>query len=487
MKGRRIRLWRVFFWIAAIALLLEILGLTSTFVEMRRQRVGGAAGLVPDQIAAVVRLWRSLDESQRKDVLTAISGAGLAYRVTSEAPVESPRDAHVREVEDAVRKRLGSEGTTDVVALIQSRRFGRDNRAVNWALSTEPVRVYVRLRAGEWLAAEVRGDLLPRFFGLPTGFWLGIIGLLLTGGVLIVILREGRAIERIAHSLEAFAATGAPEPIPIRGSPEIAALARRTLRMEEQVATLLNERNVMLGAIAHDIKTYVQRLKLRLDILDDPNQIEKAMHDLDAMDKLVEDALLVAVHANPLKTREAVELFALVADEVEVARMTGGQVTLDRERSGPFFVAGDRAALSRALSNIIGNALRYGSAAHVTVSSQGPAAEIVVDDEGPGIPASQREAVFRAFHRAESSRNRSTGGTGLGLAIAHSIIERQHQGVDRNRQCARRRSPVQNSPSADQRVTSELDLLWRDLGLREADNNLECKVNCPGWIRALAL
>src|SRR5579872_3984200 len=315
----------------AMAHLLELLGLTSTFVEMRRQRVGGAAALVPDQIAAVVRLWQSLDEAQRRDVLTAISGAGLTYRVTPEAPIESARDAHVREVEDAVRKRLGVQTPSDVVALIKSRRFGRDNRAVNWALSTEPVRVYVHLRADQWLLAEVRGDLLPRFFGLPTGFWLGIIGFLLSGAVLVIILREGRAIERISHSLETFAATGAPEPIPIRGSPEIARLAKRTLRMEEQVASLLNERNVMLGAIAHDIKTYVQRLKLRLDILDDPNQIEKAMNDLDAMDKLVEDALLVAVHANPLQTREAVDLFALVADEVEVARMAGGQVTLNRE------------------------------------------------------------------------------------------------------------------------------------------------------------
>ena len=429
MKARRIRLWRVFFWIAAIAFVLEILGLTSTFVEIRRQRTGGAAALVPGQIAAVVGLWYSLDEAQRKDVLTAISGVGLTYRVTSEGPAESRGDAHVREVEDAIRKRLGTAAPNDVVALIKSRRFGRDNRAVNWALSTEPVRVYVHLRADQWLLAEVRGDLLPRFFGLPTGFWLGIIGFLLSGAVLVIILREGRAIERIAHSLETFATTGAPEPIPIRGSPEIAGLARRTLRMEEQMAMLLNERNVMLGAIAHDIKTYVQRLKLRLDILDDPGQVQKAMHDLDAMDKLVEDALLVAVHANPLKTREAVELFALVADEVEVARMSGGQVTLDQEPSASCFVAGDRAALSRALSNIIGNALRYGNVAHVMTCSLDAAFEIVVDDEGPGIPASQREAVFRAFHRAESSRNRSTGGTGLGLAIAHSIIERQHHGA----------------------------------------------------------
>jgi signal transduction histidine kinase len=55
-------------------------------------------------------------------------------------------------------------------------------------------------------------------------------------------------------------------------------------------------------------------------------------------------------------------------------------------------------------------------------------AEIIVDDEGQGVPPSQREAVFRAFHRAESSRNRSTGGTGLGLAIALNIVERQHHG-----------------------------------------------------------
>jgi hypothetical protein len=73
--------------------------------------------------------------------------------------------------------------------------------------------------------------------------------------------------------------------------------------MQEQIATLLQERNIMLGAIAHDIKTYVQRLKLGLEVLDDPDQLRKASLDLDAMDRLVEDALLVAVHANPLKTR----------------------------------------------------------------------------------------------------------------------------------------------------------------------------------------
>jgi signal transduction histidine kinase len=410
-------------------MLIEVLGLTSTFVDARRRQLGNDPGLVPDQIAAVVHLWPSLDESQRQDVLGAISWSGLSYRVTLEGPGDSSDLAHVREIEDVVRNRLAGTEVSSVVALIRARAFGRERRAFNWALSNEPVSVYARLPTGIWLVAEVRGDLLPRIFGLPTGFWVGVVGLLLVAGVLFAILREGRAVERIANSVEGFAATGIPQAIAIGGSPEIAALARRTLRMQEQVSTLLNERNALLGAIAHDIKTCVQRLKLRLDLLDDPNQVQKAAHDLDAMNTLVEDALLVAVHGNPLHSKETVDLLAVVSHEVEAARLAGGNVILHRLGSGPFDVAGDRSALSRALSNIIGNALRYGRHARVWVQSHDGMIDIVVDDDGPGIPLAERRTVFTAFHRTESSRNRATGGTGLGLAIALGIIERQHGGT----------------------------------------------------------
>jgi two-component system, OmpR family, osmolarity sensor histidine kinase EnvZ len=427
MTPRR-RLWRSFFWIAAVALILEVVGLTSTFIELRRQRVGLNGGLVADQIAAVVHLWPTLREDQRRNVLTAISWAGLRYRVTPDGPVQSPENAHVREVEDAVRKRVAPDETSDVFAFIRARSFGRGHRALNWGVSTEPVEVYVRLATGEWLVTEVRGDLLPRFLGLPTGFWLGIVGILLTSLVILVILREGRAVERIADSLEAFASTGVPQSFPVRGSPAIAGLAKSTLLMQEEVATLLQERNIMLGAIAHDIKTYVQRLKLRLEVLDDPDQLRKASLDLDAMDRLVEDALLVAVHANPLKTKEPVEVISLVTDEVEAARMSGGKITIDADRRETFFIGGDRAALSRSFANVIGNALRYGHEAHVFTRRTDDTIEIIIDDQGPGIPPGQRKSIFRVFQRGEASRSRSTGGTGLGLAIAQGIIERQHGG-----------------------------------------------------------
>jgi signal transduction histidine kinase len=417
------------FWIAVLAILIEVLALTSTFVEAVKRRAGSGVGLVPDQIAAVVHLLPQLSGPQSSDVLVAISWAGLSYRLTREAPPPvSSELAHVGEIEVAVRRRLGATDVDTVVALTRTRPFGAERRAINWALSNEPVSVYLHLASGQWLVAEARGDLLPRFFGLPTGFWVGVIGLLLASGVLIAILREGRAVERIASSVEAFAATGVPQPILPRGSPEIAALARHTQRMQEQVATLFNERNAMLGAIAHDIKTYVQRLKLRLDLLDDPEQLGKAASDLAAMDAFLEDALLLAVHANPLKSKDVVDLMAVVSHEVEAVRLSGGGVVLHRLGSGPFLVAGDRAALLRALLNIIGNALRYGRRAQVWVQHRRGMVEVTVDDDGPGIPPADRQAVFRAFHRGESSRNRATGGTGLGLAIARQIIERQHSG-----------------------------------------------------------
>ena len=76
----RRRWWRIFFWIAVVAILVEVLALTSTFIEAHRRRIGSAAGLVPDQIAAVVRLWPGLDEVQRREMLRAVSWPGWKVR-----------------------------------------------------------------------------------------------------------------------------------------------------------------------------------------------------------------------------------------------------------------------------------------------------------------------------------------------------------------------------------------------------------------------
>jgi len=420
----RLSIWRVLFWLAILAFLIEALGLGATLVDLRSRRADNAVGLAPDQIAAVARLWPSIDEEQRNGVIAALSWTGLSYSVTSGAPVAADDDAHVVEVEAALRKRLDAAQAQTVVALIRTRSGAEARRALNWVFSRQPIRIFVRLAPDQWLEADVRGELGVRLLGAPTGFWVGILGLLLASGVLIVILREGRAIARIARSVELFAATGEPSPFALSGSPEVNGLGRRTLAMQAQVASLLRERNHMLGAIAHDIKTYVQRLKLRFEVIEDPAQIDKAQRDLGAMNELVEDALLLALNANPRNEVELVDVHAVLAHEIEAARLSGGDVSLAEEGAGPFLITGEASGLSRALANIIGNALRYGKRARVRLRRCKGSIEAIVDDDGPGIPPAARKAAFQPFHRGESSRSRSTGGTGLGLAIAERIVER---------------------------------------------------------------
>jgi two-component system osmolarity sensor histidine kinase EnvZ len=415
---RRAGLWRALYWLAILAIVAEALGLTATFRELKRRRAEDAAELAPDQIAAVARLWPSLTPAQKPEVLHALSWSGLNYRVVAEAPTAAPDEAHVRAIETAVSRRLDG---VETVALIHA---SRPNRPGNWPLSSLPVRVFVRVAPSEWLEADVRGELGARFFGLPTGFWVGVVGLLLAAGVLTMILREGRAIARISRALEAFSATGAPQPLAVGGSPEVAALARRALDMQQQVASLLRERTAMLGAIAHDIKTYVQRLKLRLDLLDDPTQLEKAGLDLDAMNAFVEDALLLAVNAEPLIEARTFDISEIAAREAEAAQLAGGKVALTGDGDGPWLVHGDPVGVSRALGNIVGNALRYGGEARVTITRRGANIVTTVDDRGPGVPPAEREAVFSAFRRGEASRSRETGGSGLGLAIARSVVVR---------------------------------------------------------------
>jgi two-component system osmolarity sensor histidine kinase EnvZ len=102
------------------------------------------------------------------------------------------------------------------------------------------------------------------------------------------------------------------------------------------------------------------------------------------------------------------------------AQRAGGDIQLAMD--GALEVPVRPAALKRCFANLIGNAMRYGRHVMVNAARRGNAVEIIVDDDGPGIPAGQRDEVFRPFRRLEESRNTETGGVGLGLTIARDVI-----------------------------------------------------------------
>ncbi len=134
------------------------------------------------------------------------------------------------------------------------------------------------------------------------------------------------------------------------------------------------------------------------------------------------------MHSRRLDAAAIFDLAEVVAHEAEAARLAGGDAVYSQEGTGPWRARGDPAAMSRAIGNIVGNALRYGGSARIALRRRDAALEVVVDDRGPGVPEAERDAVFAPFHRGEASRSRETGGSGLGLAVARGIVE-QHGGA----------------------------------------------------------
>jgi signal transduction histidine kinase len=195
--------------------------------------------------------------------------------------------------------------------------------------------------------------------------------------------------------------------------------------MQSRIAELIRSRTLVLGAISHDLRTYVTRLRLRLELLPDSEQRRKAAADLNGMQSLMDDALAFARASFGHGGDETVDLARIVRDEIETRIAQGRPVTLTGAER-PLWVRGSRAGLARVAANLIDNALTYGGSADVSLHVSGAVVELWVEDRGPGIAAAERGKVFEPFYRLDPSRNRDSGGAGLGLTIVRQIVESRH-------------------------------------------------------------
>ena len=180
----------------------------------------------------------------------------------------------------------------------------------------------------------------------------------------------------------------------------------------------------MLGAVSHDLRTMLTRLRLRTELIDDEAQRAKAEADLDEMQAMLEGTLAFAkgsVRAEPTGPVDLAALLQTIADEAD------GEHAVTYAGPDRFVVAGRATALRRLLTNLVSNAVRYGGGGEIRLEPGADRVEILVDDRGPGIPATDLARVFEPFYRVEASRARSTGGVGLGLAIARTLA-REHGG-----------------------------------------------------------
>ncbi|RZA28755.1 MAG: HAMP domain-containing histidine kinase, partial [Lysobacteraceae bacterium] len=191
--------------------------------------------------------------------------------------------------------------------------------------------------------------------------------------------------------------------------------------MQRRIAGYVDERLRILAAISHDLQTPITRMRLRVDLLDDPGLQQRLAADLRELQSLVREGLdyARAMHGRP----EAAVLLDLanLLDSIALDYRDGGAAL--RFAGTPCAIVRTRPkTLRRIVCNLVDNALKYAGSAELVLDCTRPEAPIIrVLDTGAGIPEDMLEAVFEPFYRLESSRNRETGGSGLGLAIARQL------------------------------------------------------------------
>lgn len=292
-----------------------------------------------------------------------------------------------------------------------------------------PVALWLRLRDGGWMrVGTTAGELLPQrplFIPVP---WIGAaLSILLVS--ILVARRVSGSLGRFAAATERFGRDIGAAALEEAGPAEVRAVLRGFNLMQARLRRFVDDRTSMLAAISHDLMTPISRLRLRAEALPAGDERTRMLADLALMDRMVAATLDFARDDVAAEKRQRLDLASLVqaiCDECGVDDSDGAE----RARYlGPDYleVVAAPLALSRAVRNVVENAIKYGGRAEVALGLGSAGAEIAVCDAGAGIPEAELERVFEPFYRLDRARSSDAGGSGLGLAIARNAL-RAHGG-----------------------------------------------------------
>lgn len=292
------------------------------------------------------------------------------------------------------------------------------------------VRIPVTLSDGTVVAVTLPFDQPP---GAPPGFGGAVIGtaifLLLILSLLgtwtaLFLLRPLRAMET---TVEAYGSGDTHTPLPETGPREIRTVSKAINRMQERITRLMEDRTRTLAAVGHDLRTPITRLRLRAEMLEDTPEKARMLADLDQMDAMVQSALSHLRDGRGTGQSATFDLHSLLQTIADRYQDVGKPVTM--VETGRLAVRGRALDIDRAVTNIVDNALKYGETAAIALFRVGECAVVEISDEGPGIAAERREAMFQPFVRGDEARNMNEAdGFGLGLSITRAVVE-AHEGT----------------------------------------------------------
>ncbi|MDD9901079.1 MAG: ATP-binding protein [Alphaproteobacteria bacterium] len=283
-----------------------------------------------------------------------------------------------------------------------------------------------------WFAIRIQLDdnRIARFMCLETRltspttylfFTCLLVGGTILVGVAIMFMRNQiRPIHRLALAAEKI---GKGQDVPffkLEGATEVRRASRAFLEMKERLKRQIEQRTAMLAGVSHDLRTPLTRMRLQLAMLKSGAEADNFRQDIDEMEKMIEGYLTFA-KGDGDEPSEMTDMHTILDRIIGNAQRQGHNVDHDFI-SARTIIKVRPIAIERAVSNVVMNACKFAKSVKVSTSENDGAFEIIVDDNGPGVPEDMHEDVFRPFFRAEKSRNKKTGGIGLGLSITQDIV-----------------------------------------------------------------
>ena len=416
--------------------------------EERGQVMLRASGMHSAQrIAEIVHLLDSIAPAERERIVGVIDSPPLRVSLTQPplvaATADAENEAHAARFAAVLQRFLGAEWP--VVVKVSGTAAGWPPAPYGGAgpgmmggpgmmrrmmdetgmYSLGPPRisfvVQARLKDGTLVTFDSRQPTEAASWPYRLLLSLGVLLAAVIAVSLVAVRWATRPLKVLADAADELGRDIHRPPLPEEGPEEVSRAARAFNTMQARLIGYIRDRTRILAAMSHDLKTPITRLRLRSELLDDPQMKEKFTKDLDEMESMVGatlDFLRGLESGEPIRPVDVMALLeSLQADVAEL----GGAVTIEGGARTPY--PGRPQALKRCLANLLENAVKYGKSARAIVDDRDDSLEIRIQDEGPGLPQVELERVFEPFYRVEGSRSRETGGTGLGLTIAKSIAE----------------------------------------------------------------
>jgi signal transduction histidine kinase len=374
-----------------------------------------------DRAVSAATLLGGIPAREREDAAQTMSSGPWRFRLLYGKPQAQPMTDEEARYATRVRAMLSPERSKQPVSV--SIRNGKLPPALAHSPGRGPTGEIMEVT----LPVVRNTQLITTFYRPPPAPWhveiviAGVVALLMTSAAAAFIARRvARPLSQLAASASEAARGGSASPVPEDGPDDVKRAAHAFNEMTDQVKRTLQSQRQLLSAVGHDLRTPITAMRITSEFIEDMDVRERMQKNLEELQDLTEAVLSAARGAGGEPMRK-IDLAALVESLCTDLDEMGEPVSWETHAAAPVNCRPNE--IRRAVRNLIENAVAYGAKADVRLDAANGHYQVIVEDEGPGIPEQDRARVFDPFVRLETSRSTETGGSGLGLTLVKIIAE----------------------------------------------------------------